>query len=88
MDCLPIHIKNALKDSHEKGKLIYNAYRDSVKTTNDDKPLPDWKSLGERQRAGWCDAYECARNDSSCLTIKQNITLPSFSFPYITAQNN
>jgi len=35
------------------GKIAYDAYAASVKTTWDDKPMPTWEQLGDRQRAGW-----------------------------------
>lgn len=36
------------------GETAWNAYRDAVGgTTYDDRPLPEWSDLGDRQRAGW-----------------------------------
>jgi len=35
------------------GKVAYNAYAKAVKTTWDNKSMPTWEQLGDRQRAGW-----------------------------------
>lgn len=42
----------------EFGKFAYESYCESVKTTFDNRTLPTWEQLGERQKEGWNACYK------------------------------
>ena len=43
----------AAEEREAAGQACYAAYRRSVDSTWDERPLPTWGELGERQREGW-----------------------------------
>lgn len=49
----------------EQGKLAWDTYKEAVGGVSfEDKPLPDWDDLGERQREGWRAAAEAVAEDT------------------------
>ena len=45
------------------GKIAWEAYAEAVGgTTFDDKPLPKWEDLGQRQKDGWGAAASAVLN--------------------------
>ncbi len=55
--------------SEDGGIFAYNSYCDSVKTTYDNKPLPTWEKLGDRQKQGWIYCYESIKKHQTFKAI-------------------
>jgi len=50
----------------ELGRVAWDAYARSVGgKTFDDKPLPEWEQLGDRQKEGWEEAAQAVAEEVS-----------------------